>query len=305
MYVIAGNIAILLTFGLIGWCLKTFQVLSSENLKLLSVLEVWVFLPAKMLTGFSRNFTLKYISQKYGLILLSCILLAVTVVLCAWLVPKFVQDKYRQKIIRYSLTIPNYSYVGYALVESVYGEMMMLNMMIFALPMSVYVYTEGYRMLTNGNRISFRKMINPVFVAILFGCLIGLTGIHIPDVLQSVIRKAGDCMAPVSMLMAGITIADYDWKALLKDYRLYQLTFLRLILIPVILCMLLSRFLPREMVVIAVILYAMPCGFNTIIFPKMIGEDCKTGAGLALISSVLCVATIPFCMQCVEWFTAG
>ena len=304
MTIIIGNIATLLVFGFIGWSLKTFRILSSDNLKLLSVLEVWVFLPAKMLTGFSRNFTVAYISQKYMLILLSCVLLTITVILCAWIVPKFVRDPYRQKIVRYSLTIPNYSYVGYALVESVYGDVMLLNMMIFALPMSVYVYTEGYRLLTNGDRVSLRKMVNPVFVAILIGCIIGITGCSVPEILQSVIQKAGDCMAPVSMLMAGITIADYNIKELLKERRLYQLAFVRLILMPVILCVLLAAVFSRDIVVIAVILYAMPCGFNTIIFPKMIGEDCKTGAGLAFISSLLCIATIPFCMKCVEWFAA-
>ena len=41
---------------------------------------------------------------------------------------------------------------------------------------------------------------------------------------------------------------------------------------------------------------AMPCGMNTIVFPKLVGEDCKPGAALAFITTVLCIVTIPICL---------
>ena len=43
----------------------------------------------------------------------------------------------------------------------------------------------------------------------------------------------------------------------------------------------------------AVIFYAMPCGLNTVVFPKMFGEDCKIGAGFAFISNIGACFTIP------------
>lgn len=42
-----------------------------------------------------------------------------------------------------------------------------------------------------------------------------------------------------------------------------------------------------------IMITCMPCGLNTIVFPKMIGEDCKTGARLALISHFFSVVTLP------------
>ena len=52
---------------------------------------------------------------------------------------------------------------------------------------------------------------------------------------------------------------------------------------------------------IVVLLYAMPCGLNTIVFPKMVGEDCRPGASMAMISTVACLLTIPLCMQILAW----
>ena len=46
----------------------------------------------------------------------------------------------------------------------------------------------------------------------------------------------------------------------------------------------------------AVLIYAMPCGLNTIVFPRLVNENCETGASLAVVSSLLCCLTIPFCL---------
>ena len=36
---------------------------------------------------------------------------------------------------------------------------------------------------------------------------------------------------------------------------------------------------------------------NTIVFPKLVNEDCRAGAGLAVVSTVLACATIPVVMS--------
>ena len=46
----------------------------------------------------------------------------------------------------------------------------------------------------------------------------------------------------------------------------------------------------------AVITYCMPCGMNTIVFPKMVGEDCKIGASMVLISTLAALVTVPLCV---------
>jgi len=42
-----------------------------------------------------------------------------------------------------------------------------------------------------------------------------------------------------------------------------------------------------------VVLLAMPCGLNTIVFPKIVGEKCDIGAGLAFVSNIAACITIP------------
>ena len=45
------------------------------------------------------------------------------------------------------------------------------------------------------------------------------------------------------------------------------------------------------------LLYAMPTGLNTILFPRLVGENCEIGAGLACVSTALSCVTIPLILS--------
>jgi predicted permease len=51
--------------------------------------------------------------------------------------------------------------------------------------------------------------------------------------------------------------------------------------------------LPNAVYPAVVIMGCMPCGLNTIVFPSLVGEDCRMGAKFVLLSHVLCLASIP------------
>ena len=47
----------------------------------------------------------------------------------------------------------------------------------------------------------------------------------------------------------------------------------------------------------ACFIYALPCGLNTVVFPKLVGENCSVGASLAFVSNILACITIPLVMS--------
>lgn len=52
-------------------------------------------------------------------------------------------------------------------------------------------------------------------------------------------------------------------------------------------------FCEKQVVQTAVLYAALPCGLNTVIFPRLVDENCQIGASLALISAVLSCITVP------------
>ena len=292
MSAVFEQVFILFVFAVIGYVLSKTKVVKNEHSKILSKLLVYVFLPSNIFKTFAANCNPEYFSKNYVLIITSAVII-VTLVITAYLASKlFSKDKYERSVYEYSMVIPNYGYMGYALAESLTGEAGLLNIMMFALPVACYTYTRGFCILTKRN-MSFKKMANPILISMFAGVVAGLVKIPIAGTVSAVLNKASACMAPVSMLLAGIVISEFKIKELLTSYKSYIIVALRLFIIPVCIGMITLNICGKEVSQTAVLLYAMPCGLNTIVFPKTVDGNCKIGASLAFISNILACLSIP------------
>lgn len=296
MSVIFDQVLILFIFVAVGFVLGKGNIVKSEHTKILSSILVYVFLPCNIYKTFSTNFTIKYIQSNYRVLLVSVVILVSLLFLAHFAAKLFSKEKYERCIYEYSLAIPNYGYMGYALAETLLGDMGLMNIMTFALPVSVYVYTIGFARLTKRG-FSLKKLCNPIIFATVLGTAAGLCSIPAPEVLSSVLQKASGCMAPVSMLLTGIVVSELPCKELICNRKIYPLSAFRLVVIPLLLGTVLSSFCDSSIVQTAVLFYALPCGLNTVVFPKLVDESCEIGASLALVSTILACGTLPIVLS--------
>lgn len=295
MKVVIEQVLLLLVFIGIGYILTKTKKADTSHSKLLSVLGFYIFLPANIFNTFANNFTVEYLTQKYPLVLVS-VVFVVAMMLVGIPVSKLLsKDAYQQAIYRYSMVTPNYGYVGYALAGSIFGDQMLLNVMMFALPLSIYTYTIGYCMLTR-SKVTWKKLLSPANIALVLGALVGLFGIPMPSLVSGLMSKASGCMGPISMLLTGMVIAEYKLVEMFTNKAVYLLGALRLLVIPLGTAGIMTLLGMQELVPPVLMILAVPCGMNTIVFPKLVGEDCKTGAALTCVTSILCCITIPFCL---------
>lgn len=311
MVTVFEQVLILLVFCAVGFALAKAKITDPSHTKILSALEIYVFIPCLTFNNFAKNFTVEYLSDRYVLLIVSVILLVLSYPLAMLLTRFFAKKPYERSLYHYILMIPNYGYIGYALCQGVYGDMGLLDMMIFVLLMGVYTNSIAYSTLTGGDgKISIKRIFSPAVYATILGCIVGISGLTLPAVLTDITTKAGACMAPVSMLLTGIVISEYKLKELFLRKKSYAVAALRLVGIPVLIYGVLKLAcygftllgLPgvsaavATVIPYAVITYCMPCGMNTIVFPKMVGEDCKIGASTVLISTLAALITIPLCV---------
>lgn len=295
MIIIFKQVAILFIFALIGYVLSKTKIISSTNSKFLSSLVVWVFLPATTFKSFASNFTVQYIKEKYDIIIVSSIATALIATLGFFLTKVLTKDKYRRSVYSYSLTVPNTGYMGLPLVQAIFpGEV--LNFLLFILPINIYLYSIGYCSLIK-TKITFKKLINPPLIAIALGAVFGLSGLVLPEFATNFLSTASAPMGPCTMLILGMTLSEYSFGSLLKRPMNYLIAAMRLVIIPSATVVILKRFGLTNVILPALVAYSMPCGLNTVVFPKLVDEDCETGAALALISTAFSMATIPIMLN--------
>lgn len=293
MQAVFKQLLILYIFLFAGWLIGKIKKDKASHSDILSVLLVNIFLPCKVFSTFAKNVTVTYIKERYYLLLASLALLLILAAVAHFLPKLLTKREYERKVYAYSVPITNYAYLGYALIGSVFGDAVLSDFMLFAIPFSFYTYTVGYSMLTGG-KISFKKLINPITVAIVLGMATGLSGLKMPEVISSAVSSASSCVGPLSMVLAGMTLSSFTMRELLTDKIAYIFSAVRLVVIPALVFLICRGARLESIMTMMLIITCMPCGLNTIVFPKLIGEDCKPGARLALITHVLSMLTLPF-----------
>ena len=287
------QLTILYVFLFIGWLIGKVKKDKVGNADILSILIVNVFLPCKVFNTFANNVSTAYFLERWHLLLASIILLLSLVIIARFTSKLYTKDDYEQKVYSYSTPITNYAYLGYALIGSVFGETVLAEFMFFALPFVFYTYTFGYSLLTN-NKIISKKIINPITISIILGLIFGLTGLALPNLITSILSMGSNCVGPLSMLLTGITLSTFALRELLSNKTAYVFSFIRLIIIPAIAYLICLTAKLTTILPMVLIITCMPCGLNPIIFPKLVNEDCKPGARLALITHIFSIATLPF-----------
>lgn len=295
MTVVFKNVAILMLFAVIGFVLAKFKKVDSKSTKFLSTLVVFVFLPATTFKSFATNFTVQYIKEKYDILIVSAIGTTVIATFGFFLTKLLTKDKYRRSVYTYSLTVPNTGYMGLPLVQAIFPAEV-LNFLLFILPINIYLYSIGYCSLIKA-KLSFKKLINPPLIAIALGAIFGLSGLALPDFATDFLSTASAPMGPCTMLILGMTLSEYRFGKLLKNPMNYVISFLRLFVIPAAMFFVLNLLGIKNAILPALVAYSMPCGLNTVVFPKLVDEDCETGAALALISTAFSMVSIPIMLH--------
>ena len=131
MLTIFNQVLILFAFAAAGFIVAKSGKIKTEHTPLLSGLLVYVIAPLYVFETFSKNFTLKYISGNYEIILWSLGIVLFLGTVMAFMSKLFDKRKYERDVYEYSLVVPNSGYMGYPMAEAVLGSAGLLNTMIF------------------------------------------------------------------------------------------------------------------------------------------------------------------------------
>lgn len=283
----------------IGYVANKKKLIPDNAATVLSKLENYFLVPALVINTFMRYCTVASIRDQYRCIIYCFIVFVVALCISLPLSRVFAKGDYERNIYKYALTFGNFSFMGNAIVPAILGDDALYPYMLYILPINVAVYTWGLVILIpkgEKKQNPLKSLLNPIFVSILIGALLGLTGItqYIPTFITTTIGNCASCMGPLAMILTGFVIGGYDLKKLLTKKRIYLASFLRLILLPALfigLLMLLKA--DKQVLVLTLFAFGTPLGLNTVVFPAAYGGDTSTGASMAMISHTLCVVTIP------------
>lgn len=284
----------------IGYIVARVGAVPEHATVTLSKLENNIFIPALVMGTFMNNFTVERISTAWQYLVGGIATLILTVPVAILLARACAKDPFTRNIYTYGLSFSNFGFMGNAVVAALFPDIFM-EYLIFVLPFWALIYTWGTPVLlipAEGERKTLkdklRSFVNPMFIGMLIGIVLGLLPISMPAFIDSGISTLGNCMSPIAMLLTGMTIAKIDLKKAFTNVSVYIVSLIRLVAFPAVFLVLLAFIpLPEALEVCIICSIAMPLGLNTIVVPAAYGKDSTVASSMALISHLLSCITIP------------
>lgn len=295
-----GQMTVLFLLILLGYLLAKLRAVPDNTSVVLSKLENNLFVPALVLGTFINNFTVKKLGTAWKLFLISFAICFVMMALAVIVSRCCSKDQYIRNIYTYGLAFSNFGFMGNAVVSVVFPDMF-VDYLIFTMPLWTMIYmwgvpcllipSEGEKQMIKSRLKSFA---NPMFAAMILGIVTGLTGVVLPTPIMTVVATAGNCMSPIAMLLTGVTVANMNLKKVLSLKSIYVVSFVRLIVFPLIFIGVFVLIpMSQTIMVCTICSLAMPLGLSTIVVPGGYGKDTSVAAGMTIVSHLLSAVTIP------------
>ena len=288
----------------VGYTIMKVCKLPSNATNIVSKLVTTALMPSLILSNFMENFTLDRLKSSWQFALGGIILTVLSLSL-AWLISGLTaKNSYLRRIHIYSLGFSNFGFMGTAVVSTLVPELFM-SYLIMCTPIWIVNYSWAVPglLMPNEKGRGFRpkNLLNPLFIAMLIGIVIGLSGIHMPPFINTAISSLGKCMSPATMLLTGMCVAKIDIKRVLKIKSIYVLSFIRLLLMPLIfLGFLLIYKIDYGVALCATCVLSMPLGLNSVVIPESHGCDTSEASGMAIVSHLSSALTIPLVLTLFE-----
>ena len=207
----------------------------------------------------------------------------------------------RRGMMRFCMVFANNGFLGIPLVKAVFGDSPVLTyLIIINIITNVLMFTVGVYLVSGDKKqINIKRAIlSPVLIAFIVGIILNLLGVkeRLPIVDYSTFFS--NIVTPLSMTILGIKMASVRFGALFSKLRMYYVSFVRLLVFPVLGTglLLLLRFLfpvTEDMFIGFLIAFACPTAGLAPVFSDQYNGDTENAVIYTLGTTILSVFTVP------------
>lgn len=303
--VLISKLSSMILLTLVGLLTVRIGLIKPEEGRAFSKMVVFVLQPCMIVRAFQIELTSERI---FGFVsaMIFCFL-----IYFFWTVLSFLLKKPLKlnKVEEMTLIYSNVGNLVLPLISMVLGEEMVFYASAIQLPFNAFLWTHCNTVLSGEKRMDFKKIfLNSNLIAIYLGLFLMITGLRFPDVIDTAVSSLSSMVGPLSMIVIGMVIGQEDLKTVFLFKKGYLVSFLRLIVYPMLVLGILFltgflRIYPTLVPVFQVIFFALAAPPAAMVSQLALLYDENPGeAGrLNVLGTVLCGVTLPLVLSCFEF----
>lgn len=292
--------------SIIGFIARKFNIFPSHANDVITQLMLYVTLPALIIFSLNVTFSINLLIDFIWLILMSIFVLIMFVLIAALLSKKANLPQTQKNVYESLIIFGNQGFIGFAIIYILMGNQGIIYLTLFNILYFILIWTYGIYLFTkNDKQVKWKTLIfNPGILSTVIGIILMFIPFKWPFILLETFETVGKMTVPLSMILIGSLLAELDWKdfnAFSKNIYIWIAAICKLLLIPGLLLIFLFFNVPYSLLVIAVLTSAMPNASTITAYAQKFGGDSAFASFGVLLTTLLCIITIPLLYILMEW----
>lgn len=239
LLIMLKNVIIFVLLAVPGYLLVKGKLLKAQDSGALSKLLTNVGMPALILSStlgleLTGEFALTLVIMAVLCVAFTFVMFFTTTWLCAG-----EKNEKTRGMMRFCSVFANSGFIGIPLANAVFpgNTALMAYLIVSNIVMNVMMFSLGVYLISGDKKaINLKKaVLTPVFLAFLVGIVLNLLKVTavVPE-LNTFANHLKGIVTPLSMTVLGMKLAEVPMKKLFSSGRMYYVSFLRLVLYPVV-----------------------------------------------------------------------
>lgn len=281
----------------VGYVIVKAKVLKTEDSKIISKVIAYVCSPCAILNSFLVEITAERVTG----IAIAFAVAAVWHVVVINGTRVVGNALHLNAVEKASIIYSNAGYLVIPVVYAVLGPEWVLYTTGYAIVQTSLYWSHCVSMLCGSKVIQWKKvLLNPNIIAMYIGGIMFALGAELPTFLQSATDDFGNVIGAISMFVIGMLIGEQDLKKMFMIKKIYLISCLRLIVIPIITVIAfvgVAAVVPHPEIhnVLLIVLWSAcaPVGAMVTQLSQIYNLDSEYAGKINLVSVLFCILTMP------------
>lgn len=255
---------------LMGFIIVKAGIVKDEDSKVLSKIVLYLIIPCVIIKAFQVDYTSKTVN---GLLL----------------------------ALAASVYYSNSGNLIVPIVTFILGQEWVLYGCVFMSVQLIFLWTHCKKIISRESSYDWKKIVlNINMISIVVGVILFFTRIRLPLIINDTIGSVGNMIGPASMIVTGMLFAGMDLKKIFANRRLYFVSLLRMVVVPLIALLLIklshlagiSQDAPKIMLIVFLAVIT-PSASTVTQMCQVYGNDSKYASAINVITTLSAIVTMP------------
>lgn len=280
-----------------GFVIVKARLLKSEDSRVLSVIVLYLIVPCVIINAFQVDYT-KDTVQGLLIALAASVLTQIVLLIVISIFGKLI---HLNEVEVASIYYSNSGNLIVPIVTFILGKEWVLYGCVFMSVQLIFLWTHCKKIISREASYDWKKIVlNINMISIVIGVILFFTRIHLPSDINSTLSAVGSMIGPASMIVTGMLFAGMNLKKIFTNKRVYFVSFLRLIVVPIIAlflikCSQLATFSSNgnKLMLIVFLAIITPSASTVTQMCQVYGNDSQYASAINVVTTLFAIVSMP------------